>query len=337
MLQYNYKNICTKVLSSLPQKQKQVLERRFGLAGGGRETLQAIGDSFGVTRERIRQVESEGFLKLRQQEEDRDLKKVFTGFVQYLKSQGGLKREDILLTDLGKGDSQNHVLFLFTLGQDFHRVGEDSTVYSFWTITPDLSERAKALVGEVVKKLSRGKQPLGKEKILSSLQEPNVLLLGVFEIAKDIEEGPLGNLGLVSWPEIKPRGVRDAAFLCLKKAGKPLHFREIATLAGDLKGEFFSRRQILPQTVHNELIRDPRFVLVGRGVYALKEWGYIEGTVSDVIREVLVKAKQPLAREEVVKMVLVQRVVKPNTILLNLNNQMDFQKDPEGKYTIRES
>lgn len=335
--QYNYKDICAKVLSTLPSKQKQVLERRFGLTGAGRETLQKIGDGFSVTRERVRQIETEAFLKLRQQTEIQDLKKVFSHFGQYLQKHGGLKREDILLADLGKDGFENSVLFLFTLGQDFYRVPEDNIVYSFWTIEQGLSSQVRSLVQDVIKKFNKAKQPLQREELLGWQAEDTKLLLGALEIAKEIEEGPLGHLGLVSWPEIKPRGVRDAAFLCLKKASKPLHFTEIASLSGELKGEFFAKRKILPQTVHNELIRDPRFVLVGRGVYALKDWGYEEGTVKDVICKVLEKAEEPLAKEEVVRLVLAQRMVKPNTILLNLNNQTHFQKDPEGRYTIRES
>jgi len=254
--------------------------------------------------------------------------------VQYLKTQGGLKREDILLAELGKNGLENHVLFLFTLGGDFHRVGEDNTVYSFWTVTPDISGKAKLLVIETAKRMNKAKQPMSGEKVLSNSQNKELLLRAI-EIAKEIEEGPLGNLGLTSWPEIKPRGVRDAAFLCLKKEGKPLHFREIAVLSGKLQGEFFAKRKILPQTVHNELIRDPRFVLVGRGVYALKEWGYEEGTVKDVIYKILQKAKQPLKRQEIVELVLERRVVKPNTVFLNLNNQADFQKDTKGRYTVK--
>ena len=334
--EHNYKEVCNNILSTLPQKQREVLERRFGLVSSKRETLQKIGDGFGVTRERVRQVESEAFSRLRQQEEAPELKKVFAKFVQYLKAQGGLKREDILLSELGKNDLRNCVLFLFTLGGDFHRVSEDNVVYSFWTVTPEISSKARLLVAETAKKFHKVKQPLSSEQLL--LNGPNKeLLRRAIEIAKEIEEGPLGNLGLISWPEIKPRGVRDAAFLCLKKESKPLHFREIAVLSGKLQGEFFAKRQILPQTVHNELIRDPRFVLVGRGVYALKEWGYEEGTVKDVIYKILEKAKQPLLRKEIVELVLAQRVVKANTVFLNLNNQANFQKDNEGKYTVKGS
>ena len=93
----------------------------------------------------------------------------------------------------------------------------------------------------------------------------------------------------------------------------------------------------MPQTVHNELIKDPRFVLVGRGLYALKEWGYEEGQVKDVILKILKEARKPLPKEEILAGVLKQRMVKENTVLLNLNNKKYFLKTPEGKYISKDN
>ena len=334
---HNYKNICAEILSQLSQKQSRVLEGRFGLAGAERETLQKIGDDFGVTRERIRQIESEAFSKLRKEQNNNDLDKVFTSFVKYFKEHGGLKREDIILLDLGGNDYKNNVLFLLTLGNGFSRVSEDNDVYPFWFIEQNTSNTVKEMVTQLVKKLNKADKPLNKNEVLSQDKSVDELLLRAIEVAKEVEEGPLGNFGLVSWPEIKPRGVRDAAFLCLKKATKPMHFREIATLSGTLQGEFFEKKKILPQTVHNELIRDNRFVLVGRGVYALREWGYAEGTVRDVIKQVLANSQKPMEKNKIVQLVLAKRMVKHNTVLLNLNSSTHFKKDPNGKYTIMES
>jgi DNA-directed RNA polymerase delta subunit len=78
--------------------------------------------------------------------------------------------------------------------------------------------------------------------------------------------------------------VRDFAYLAVKKHGSPLHFREVASLI-----EKMFNRAAHVATTHNELIKDPRFVLVGRGMYALREWGYTQGVVRDVIREALRK------------------------------------------------
>jgi len=92
----------------------------------------------------------------------------------------------------------------------------------------------------------------------------------------------------------------------------------------------------LVQTVHNELIKDSRFVLVGRGIYALEEWGYYPGQVKDVILRVLREERKPITKEEILEKVLEQRLVKENTILLNLSNKKYFERDVQGKYKVKE-
>jgi len=337
MVSLNYQKICQKVLEILPQRQKEVIERRFGLVGSTPETLQKIGDDFGVTRERIRQIEFESFQKLEKEKEDRELKRVFFLFSEYLRSQGGAKREDFALQDLGKRNWQNHVRFFLTLGDSFHRHPEDEKVYAFWTAREKLFQKVKQIVTELFNLFERNQKPLPPnhlQRIEIAKKEPKIFLSSV-EIAKHIEKGPLGEFGLINWPEIKPRGVKDLALLVLKQKGQPLHFTEIAKLAGDLFGEYSSSERVLPQTVHNELIRDERFVLVGRGVYALKEWGYTPGTVKEIIAEILKEAGRPMSREEILQEVQKQRLVRENTILLNLSNKDYFQKDKEGRYILK--
>ncbi len=94
---------------------------------------------------------------------------------------------------------------------------------------------------------------------------------------------------------------------------------------------------VLPQTVHNELIKDPRFVLIGRGIYALKEWGYEPGEVKDVITRIIKKAGKSLSKKDIVSRVMEQRMVKENTISQNLSNRKHFSRDSEGKYFVNEN
>ena len=164
----------------------------------------------------------------------------------------------------------------------------------------------------------------------------NEALASYLEISKKIQATKEGKLGLIDWPEIKPRGVKDKAYLVFKKHNKPLHFREITTLIDqlDLNGQ---DKKTHPQTVHNELIKDQRFVLVGRGMYALSEWGYVPGTIKDIITRVLKEKPQLVSQEEIVKEVLSQRLVARNTVMINLNNKKYFKKDAEGKYFLHET
>ncbi len=335
MTKTNYQKHVGRVLDKLSEKQKMVVVRRFGLIGSPTETLQCIGDDFGITRERVRQIETEAINKLSEiVQDDQDLNVVFVNFKKHLQKNGGFQKEDVLLKELSAEDQKNAAYFLLTLGQPFYRHPETNQTFAFWSLDKDVSAKTNQVVQTFLKKLTQIKKPLLEKEILALEKDiSNNFCLACLNTTKKIDKGPLGGYGLSKWPEIQPRGVKDAAFLALKKSDKPLHFRDIAIVASDLLSEFLSNRKVLPQTVHNELIRDDRFVLVGRGTYGLKEWGYQPGTVKDVICAVL-KDNGPLAKEQVAEMVLEKRLVKPNTIFLNLNNKAVFNRDDQNRYYV---
>jgi len=340
---FNYSQICQSLLKDLPERQKEVILRRFGLAPtpkfgvgvkktGQGETLESIGRDFGITRERVRQIERDGFFRLKPK--IKKYQKTFQYFKDFLRAWGDLKKEDILLSQLGREKFQNQVYFLLILGEPFERFSENKDFYSFWTINKESFNLAQKIIDLALNEFEKEKRPLNLEELssFSSLKDP--ISHSYLEISKIIQKNSEGLYGLRDWPEINPRGVKDKACLVLKKEKRPLHFREITDLINSLKFEKRAQTQALPQTVHNELIRDPRFVLVGRGIYALGQWGYEPGVVRDVILKVLKEAKRPLSKEEIVKKVKNQRLVKENTILLNLQNKKYFLKDSQGEYTF---
>jgi len=294
------------------------------LSNNKRETVESIGKDYGITRERVRQVEFDGFLKLKPKTPK--YQGVFTYFGKYLEGNGGLKREDLLLEQLGGQKEENQVYFLLNLGQGFERYGETEEFYPLWTVDKKTPLKAQKVIDFVFDKLQRTGEPLP----LKSLKYNSLSLKPLnsyLEVSKKIQKNEEGFFGLKNWPEINPKGVKDKAYLVFKKEQKPLHFTEVANLL-DLKSV---------QTVHNELIKDPRFTLVGRGIYALTEWGYTTGYVKDVIAQILKESKKPLAKEEILEEVLKQRLVKENTVLLNLSNKNYFQKDSKGHYIVKET
>ena len=343
-MNFNYQKICSEVLGDLPQRQKEILLRRFALSadfvgrrrlrrpkaeasseGGVKgETLELIGKSYGITRERIRQIEKEGFLRLKPK--IKQYQKIFQYFNKYFEARGGLKKEDILLEQLGDKNQKPQIYFLLTLGPNFERFGETDDFYSLWTINQDSLKRAKEIIDSLFQKLLKlGKSLTPKElRSFISLKEP--ILISYLEISKKIQKNEGGLFGLSDWPEINPRGIKDKAYLMFKKEKRPLHFTEVARL---LDGS-------LVQTVHNELIKDSRFILVGRGIYALQEWGYYPGQVKEVILKVLKEERKSLTKEEILEKVLKQRLIKENTILLNLSNKKYFFRDSQGKYQVKE-
>ncbi|KPJ56989.1 hypothetical protein AMJ49_03025 [Parcubacteria bacterium DG_74_2] len=321
MQRLNFRKICQDLTSKLPKRQKEIILRRFGLDGAERETLQAIGDDLGITRERVRQIQEDAFKKIRKKLEN--YRKIFSYFEQYLKKFGGLRRENILLKDLGDKKWGKEVYFLLTLDGKFKRYTEKKDHYPFWTLSKDFVSKAKKTIDALSLKLKEKGKPLELESLnFSSFEKP--VLISYLQISKKIQENEEGLYGLREWPEINPRGIKDKAYLVLKKVKKPLHFTEITKL---IEGSHL-------QTVHNELIRDSRFVLIGRGIYALKKWGYEPGLVKDVIIKIL-KENGPMKKNKILKNVLRRRIVKENTILLNLSNKKYFLRDSQGKYNLR--
>lgn len=306
--------------------------RRFALRakaslvnGVKRETLEAIGKDFGITRERVRQIERDGFLRLKP--EIKKHQKVFDCFNIFLKKTGNLRREDNLLAELAGDNYKSQVYFLLSLGEGFERYGETDNFYALWTIDQKSWALARKIINSIYEKLKEAGKPI-KLKELTDLNSfsPNILT-SYLETSKKIQENSEGFFGLEDWPEINPKRIRDKAYFVFKKEQKPLHFVQAANLID----------AALPQTVHNELIKDSRFVLVGRGIYALKEWGYEEGLVKDVIFKILKTAGKPLKREEILEKTLKQRLVKENTVFLNLSNKEYFSRTSDGCYTIREA
>ena len=137
--------------------------------------------------------------------------------------------------------------------------------------------------------------------------------------------------GLVKWPTVNPKNIRDKIYVILAENGKPMHFSEIAE---SIKDSSFKRKNVTTQAIHNELIKDSRFVLIGRGIYALNSWGFDRGTVADIIADVLKQSDTPLHRDEIVKRVLKSRQVKETTILLNLQSKPQFKRVAKATYAL---
>ena len=149
-------------------------------------------------------------------------------------------------------------------------------------------------------------------------------------LSKVLGQNPLGEWGLAKSPNIEARGVRDFAYLAVKRHGSPMHYREVAEAIERL----FVRRAHIA-TCHNELIKDNRFVLVGRGMYALAEWGYSAGAVKDILRDILLR-HGPLSHTDLIERVRKERYVKDNTIMVNLQDRSFFRKLPSGEYAVVE-
>ena len=337
----NCKKTSQDILKMIPERAREVVSRRFALGKNKKqETLESIGKSFKITRERVRQIESDGIKKAQKALEVPEIKEsydeIISSFEKEINNGGGIKREDDIINKNNLKEEKNHVLFLLSLSKKILKEKESDAFNCFWATDKEKIATVKKIISSF-KKILKEKGSTETIDNLYSLyegKESKEVFCNYLEISKDILKTlDKEKMGLSSWPEVNPRTVKDKIKIILKKEEKPIHFKDIADMVKGLP----QKRNLHPQTVHNELIRNQEFVLVGRGYYALKDWGYNPGQVKDVIYQVLSVSENGLHKEDVVNSVLNQRMVKESTILLNLQNKKFFKRDEEGKYKIKEA
>src|SRR6185437_6924144 len=326
-----------KLLNEVPERAREVLTFRFGLgASSDRQTLEEIGERWNITRERVRQIESAGLDAVRGSKAFRDAEPVFEMLRTHIESLGGIVPEDELLANLAKDEkTRNRYRFLLVVGSAFFRERETDDFYARWHVDHATAEKVHGALSSLYASLEDADVlPEGEllDRFLDELKGVNdaykneEIMKRWLSLSKTISSNPLSEWGRATSPTIKTKGIRDYAYLVIKQHGKPMHFSDVAKTISSL----FAKKAHVA-TTHNELIKDPRFVLVGRGLYALAEWGYQPGVVRDVIRDVI-SDKGPMKKDEVIKQVKKARFVKDNTILVNLNDPRYFKRLKDGRY-----
>lgn len=330
----------SEILEAIPNKRTRVIvSKRYGLSGKPARTLESIGREYGITRERVRQIEEDGLKHLRKPAAMSLLKPFFASLDGHFGEHGNVMKESHLLNSLEEEKNHNAVILMLTLGKGYLRASETPVLHHRWATGKSHLAGAQKFIAQLISAMGQKNQAMGRDEFFSFAKNqaagfvaaPTEKVIGSYlNISKEIGQNSFNQYGLVSWPEINPRGMKDKAFLVLKRTGKPLHFREVANHINKFK---FDGKTAYHQTVHNELIKDSRFVLIGRGIYALSEWGYKPGVVREVLVGILRNSGRPLSFAEVKKEISRQRVVKDNTVLLNLQNKQHFKKT-EGKYAL---
>ncbi len=337
--------IIEQIFSGLDARQRKVLTKRYGLDTGEEQTLAELGKSFNVTRERIRQIEASAITEVRKRASKSDLAALVAAAKAELSKTGGVRREDHLLSDIkqfadgGKDlpvNFANQVRFLLEISGEvlYHR--DDEELSSHWHLSESHQQKAVEFLEELVAHLrARKHETLNEKKFEQFFHEVRQLHKLETEVArhylnisKKFGSNLYGDFGLTEWPEVSPKVSRDWIYLILKKATKPLHFDDIAGEIRTLR----PKKKTNTQTIHNELIKDKRFLLVGRGIYSLRDHDALPaGTIRDILLHIL-KQDGPLKPKDLIAKVLKHRIFKETTILFNLQNKKYFKRMPSGEY-----
>lgn len=348
---HNLQKAVQTLVKPLSARNRDIISRRFGLSNGKRETLESIGKSYGITRERVRQIEEFTLAQLAKAvSASKDLDKHLATLTSVIAKEGGVMKEKDLFKAVSGNEQYNTanaaLSFLLTLDKNAVKFEENDHFNAFWAVSKEHATGFKNAVASLVSVFEKQKsvvtmadlRSFAVDRGIASLNSESLSakhLATFMAVSKDLGKNIFDEVGLVTWAEIKPKGVRDKAYLIMKKEKAPRHFGEIAKLINS--ATFGDSKKVNVQTVHNELIKDQRFVLVGRGMYALAEWGYRSGTVKDVLIDIMKNSSKPLHRTDLVARVMDARMVKENTILLNLQDSRLFVKRDDGTYDLRKA
>ena len=322
------------------EREREIITRRFGLFDR-KETLEQIGELLGITRERVRQLEKAIIIRLKIATEEGNIPAVRTIerlIIRDLSENGRIGRVNDIAERLSPGKAtaiRTHVAFIAELSPRLTTINETDNYYQGISIAENGDEKKiRSNIDTIVKTIKKHGEPIDIETLHGMLTyESPAQVRALASLSKQLAS--LKDVwGLTKWPTVNPKNIRDKIYVILVGNGKPLHFSEIAKA---IKTSDFKRKNVTTQAIHNELIKDKRFVLIGRGIYALQEWGYSRGTVSEIIANVLKDAGEPLHRDEIVRRVLKSRRVKETTILLNLQSKPEFKRVAKATYALADA
>ena len=332
----DFADLLTRLLGILSDKEQDIVRRRFSLEGHNKETLDKIGKSFSITRERVRQIESVALKKLSRLALDPDVQKIHQLAQEILSQHGQVMSEDVLVSEMIKHIAQeksvdtNAMKLAMRVCDKLVKQEKNQFYRAFWRASEVTLLSARNSIKEIQQTLSKNKDVMSAADIAAALPTPISVERVISLLQTDWSFKKVGDdWGLATWRHINPKSIKDKIMIIFRREGEPMHFSDVANRVLD---EFSAKKAVTRQAIHNELIRHDEFVLVGRGLYGLKEWGMVSGTVKEVIRKVLMENGGAMKRQDIIKAVQQKRDIRLGTISLNLQKYPFFKRVGRAVY-----
>ncbi|MEI7558760.1 MAG: sigma factor-like helix-turn-helix DNA-binding protein [bacterium] len=330
-------------------KERLVLMKKFGLDGSKETPLQRIGKEYSLTRERIRQIETQALMRFRRlivgnetyMEVLQEAKKV-------LDVHGGLLCEDILISKLVnknifKFSKQELKLILVSdfdvtylkrnkyLNKAFYLepLYEDLLTKMVLTISSYFEKRAKSQ--DLYEFIGWMKENFAKDYKDVHYMKNDLFYVNFFESIREINVFD-GKIGLPNFADVNPKTIKLKILYTMRRINKPVHYQELPSKIM----EWFPAKAVKINTVHNELVKNnDLFVNLGLGIYGLKERGYEGGMVKEILVRIFERNDRAMNVKELCKEMLKEKMVSPNTVMLNLQKYKDlFKRVEKGVYEL---
>lgn len=329
----DWEKLAKEVVFSCPkikkERERDILFARFGLKGRPK-TLQEIGNEYKITRERVRQVVKNSLNKIKKTCTSKELKECTEIIYKYIKENGGFVTTDSVFNRFANKTpgQKNGLIFITALSDKIHQSKASQSIKEGWQTNSKNAHKIQKISEKIIKTLEDHGEPLPLSDLVKKIKEKEIHVISALSASNSLMKTKNEMWGLAFWPSINPKSIKEKSKYILKKHGKPMHYHKLSE-----EVTRFDNKKVTKQSVHNELIKNKEFILVGRGLYALLEWGYEPGFVEDVIFLVLKEAGEPLHKDEIIKRVLEKRLVKSSTIIINLQKPK-FKKVRKAIYTI---
>ncbi|MDD2537212.1 MAG: sigma factor-like helix-turn-helix DNA-binding protein [Candidatus Absconditabacteria bacterium] len=338
------------VLIYCKPKERLVLMKKFGLGGEKGIPLQRIGQQYNLTRERIRQIETQALMRFRRLIVGNETyMNVLSEAKKILDAHGGLLAEDVLVSKLINRNlfkfSKSELRLILISDFDVTYLKRNKYLYKAFYIEPlyeDLLTKMTLFVNDYFEKRN-GSQDIYefiavlKDTFLKEYKEVTYLrndlfYINFFAIVRGLSMFD-GKVGFDTFTDVNPKTMKLKVYYTMKRLNKPIHYQELpAHIIG-----WFPEKSVKINTIHNELVKNNDiFVNLGLGRYGLKEWGYEGGLVKDILVRIFEKNDRPMTVKELCKEVLKEKMVSPNTVMLNLQKYKDmFERIDKGVYQLK--
>ena len=325
-------------------RQSMVLRLRYGLNDGIPRTLEEVGQRFGITRERVRQIEDKALRRIYHPTRRHILDDIARPFQFVLQQAGGILRENQIsekisqVTVLGKIDPIGATRFVLGVTSGLQEI-EDG----IWALKECPLEYFSMVTSAAALRLEKNQSRMRYNKLVSEVRrmlessndaaqrEVDTLFIEAclqadpqFEISDD------GWCILAKWQ----RSYIDEMVEVLRDKGKPLHFREIAS---GVEALLNGNQEVSEHNIHAVLQRrQDLFVWAGQGTYGLVEWGIQRPTYYvEIISDILEAEGEPLPADEIIRRVEKLRPCKKTSVMMYLTMNDRFAEFGPSIFGLR--
>ena len=338
------------VLQYCKPKEQLVLLKKFGILTWKEIPLQRIGKDYNLTRERVRQIETQALMRFRRLIVwNEKYTKVLDEAKVILESSGGVLAEDDIIAKLvNKGifdfSSQEIKLILVSdfdisylkrnkyINKCFYidNLFEDFLTNMVVYMNDYFDKRAESV--DLYEFIDVLKTEFTKKYDYITFLKNDLFYINFFACVRGVQVFD-GKVWLATYPDVNPKTIKLKILYTMKRINKPVHFQELPAKIT----EYFPQKGVKLNTVHNELVKNnDLFVNLGLGIYGLRSRWYEGGTVMEIIIRIFKKNNRPMNVKEISKELLKEKMVSPNTILLNLQKyKKAFERIDKGVYRLQ--